>query len=46
MGNLINHTNSFREVAIQLVAYSMLVIIALYDSRSYRIMGKVTYRQL
>jgi hypothetical protein len=41
MGSLIDRTNSFREVAIQLVAYTMLAIIALYDSRSYRVMRKV-----
>ena len=42
MGILINRTNSFGEVAIQLVVYTMLAIIALHDSRSYRVMGKVT----
>lgn len=41
MGILINRTNSFREVAIQLVVHAMLAIIAMYDSRSYRVMGKV-----
>lgn len=42
MGILIDRTNSFRNIAIQLVAYTMLAIIALYDSRSYRVIGKVT----
>lgn len=42
MGILVDRTNSFREVVIQLVVYTMLAIIALCDSRSYRVMGKVT----